>query len=381
MAIVSFELPDELQGVTAADIQRAILNRLPENLDKTEGGFIWDMTMPTALEKAEVLQFWLPLALMNSFHMWATGRWLDYCAHDCGLSRHLATYSYGDVEVVATEAVTFPAGFIFSVPSEDSNPAIDFEVVEAAAIDEPGTLTIRVKAVESGTNSNVPRNSISIMKNPIRGVESINNPAATTGGTLPETDDSLRQRIDDFYAGRGASFVGNRKDYERWAKEVAGVGYARCIPLYAGANSVKLVIADANGDPANAEILAAVESYIFGTGHDDINRLAPVGVAQWEVAAPTLTPINYSLDVKLAAGYTLENVERLIRENLGKFYRTLADEENTFGELRYVAVSEQIFNTAGVADFKHLRVNNSRDNVTFAVDEMPLTGTVALTPY
>ena len=381
MAIVSFELPDELQGVTAADIQRAILNRLPENLDKTEGGFVWDMTMPTALEKAEVLQFWLPLALMNSFHMWATGRWLDYCAHDCGLTRHPATYSYGDVEVVTTEAVTFPAGFIFSVPSEDSNPAIDFEVVEAAAIDEAGTLTIRVKAVESGTNSNVPRNSISIMKNPIRGVESISNPAATTGGTLPETDDSLRQRIDDFYAGRGASFVGNRKDYERWAKEVAGVGYARCIPLYAGANSVKIVIADANGDPANAEILAAVESYIFGTGHDDINRLAPIGVAQWEVAAPTLTPINYSLDIKLAAGYTLENVERLIRENLGKFYRTLADEENTFGELRYVAVSEQIFNTAGVADFKHLRVNGSRDNVTFAVDEMPLTGTVALTPY
>ena len=381
MSIVEFKLPEELRNVSAAEIEQRILARLPDTIDKTEGGFVWDFTMPTALEEAELLEFWLPLALKTMSHIWAKGYWLDLHAYDCGLERLSPTYSYGDVEVVTTEAVTFPAGFIFSVPSENSSPAIEFETLEEISCDEATTLTIHVKAVESGTGSNVKHDTITIMKTPIRGVESITNPSATSGGTAAEDDESLRQRIDDYYAGRGASFVGNKKDYERWARMVAGVGYAHCIPTYDGANSVKLVIADANGDPANNEILRAVEKFIFGTGHDDINRLAPIGVAKYEVSAPDLVTINYSLDIKLEDDFTLEQVEELIRDNLGKFYATLADDDNYFSELRYVAVSKVILETNGVADFKHLRINGTRENISFAEDEMPMTGTVELTAY
>ena len=380
MSIVEFELPDELQnGVSAREIVRQMLEYMPDNLDKTEGGFIWDMMMPPALEKAELLEFWLPLALKTMSHIWATGRWLDYHAYDCGLSRRPPTYSYGDIEVTTTESVTFPAGTVFSVPSENSVPAISFETVESASIEGAGTLTIRVKAVDSGTGSNVPRDSITIMKNPIRGVEKITNPAPTTGGTLAEDDESLRQRIDDFYAGRGASFVGNKKDYERWAKDVPGVGYAHCIPLYDGANSVKIVIADANGDPANSEILQAVERYIFGTGHDDIERLAPVGVAKYAVVAPTLVPITYSLHAKIST--TIESVTEQIEIALKNLYATLSDDENYFAPLKYVEVSAVLTKVAGLEDFKHLRINGALSNIAFADDEYPITSAVELTPY
>ena len=381
MSLVEFQLPEEIRNVSVNEIEQRILARLPDTLDKTEGSFLWDLTMPTALEEAELVQFWLPLALKSSFHMWAKGKYLNYCAYDCGLERLPPTYAYGNVVVTTTEAVTFPAGFIFSVPSENSSPAIEFETLEAVSCDGAETLTIRVKAVESGTGSNVKHDTITIMKTPIRGVENITNPEALTGGTVAESDESLRQRIDDYYAGRGASFVGNKKDYETWARMVAGVGYAHCIPTYDGANSVKLVIADANGDPANNEILRAVEKFIFGTGHDDVNRLAPIGVAKYEVVAPDLVTINYSLDIKIADDFTLEQVEELIRVNLGKFYATLADSENYFATLRYVAVSKVILETNGVADFKHLRVNGARNNVDFAEDEMPATGEIILTAY
>ncbi len=60
---------------------------------------------------------------------------------------------------------------------------------------------------------------------------------------------------------------------------------------------------------------------------------------------------------------------------------TLADAENRFGTLRYVKVSEQILNTAGVEDFKHLRVNDGLSNVDFAEDELPITGTIELISY
>ena len=380
MSLVEFELPAELQNVSADEFCRQMLARIPREIDTTEGSFVFDMLKPPALLAAELVQFWLILGLQNAFHMWATGRWLDYCAADCGLSRHSATYAYGDVHVTADPFLTFESGFVFSVPSENGEPAIDFETLENATIPESGELTIRVRAVTAGKIGNVRADTITIMKNPVDNVYKITN-SATSGGTEIESDDSLRARIDDYYAGRQASFVGNKKDYVRWAKSVDGVGFAHCIPLYFGANSVKLVIADANGQPATQEILDTVESFIFGTGHDDLNRLAPIGVAKWKVSAPILDYVNYSLDVKIDSGFDIASVEENIRRKLDAFYLTLADNENRFGTLRYVKVSEQILNTAGVLDFKHLRINGNLDNVEFDEDELPTTGTIELTAY
>lgn len=380
MSLVEFELPAELRNVSADEFCRQMLARIPKEIDTTEGSFAFDMLKPPALLADELVQFWLVLGLRNAFHMWAAGRWLDYCAADCGLSRRAATFAYGDVHVVADPFLTFESGFVFSVPSENGTPAVDFEVVEDSIVPESGELTMRVKSVLSGKIGNVRADTITIMKNPVDNVYSITN-TATSGGTEIESDVSLRARIDDYYAGRQASYVGNKKDYVRWAKSVDGVGFAHCIPLYAGANSVKLVIADANGQPAAPEILAAVERFIFGKNHDDLERLAPVGVAKWEVSAPNLNYVDYSLDVKIDSDFTLEVVEENIRRKLDAFYMTLADGENRFGTLRYVKVSELILNTAGILDFKHLLVNGNLDNVDFAEDELPITGTIELTAY
>lgn len=374
MSLVDFELPDELKsGVSAEEINQAMLADL-KGYDTTEGGFLWDMSMPSALEMAELLQFWLPLALKTMNHMWAKGRWLDYHAHDAGgLVRKGATYAYGDVIVETTQAVTFPAGFIFSVPSENSSPAIDFEAVEAATIDAAGSLTIRVKAVDAGTGSNVAADTISIMKNPIKGVATITN-TELTGGTAAEDDESLRQRIDDYYAGRNASFVGNRADYERWANSVDGVGFSHCIPTFDGANSVKIVIWDGNGDPANKEILSAVYQYIFGTGHDDLDRLAPIGsrgVTKAEVVAPIWTPINISLKAKLAEDVTADEAKAAIVEALQTLFKSLIDSNHVYGTLKYVSVSAAINSVEKVLDFKRLRLNGTLENVKFGEDHMP----------
>lgn len=380
MSLVEFELPAELRNVSADEFCRQMLARIPKEIDTTEGSFAFDMLKPPALLADELVQFWLVLGLRNAFHMWAAGRWLDYCAADCGLFRRAATFAYGDVHVVADPFLTFESGFVFSVPSENGTPAVDFETLEDSIVPESGELTIRVKSVLSGKIGNVRADTITIMKNPVDNVYSITN-TETSGGTEIESDVSLRARIDDYYAGRQASYVGNKKDYVRWAKSVDGVGFAHCIPLYFGANSVKLVIADANGQPATQEILDAVERFIFGSDHDDLERLAPIGVTKWEVAAPNLNYVNYSLDVKIDSDFTLEVVEENIRRKLDAFYMTLADSENRFGTLRYVKVSELILNTAGILDFKHLRINGNLNNVDFDEDELPITGNIELTAY
>ena len=382
MSLIEFEQPDWLKGQSARAINKRMMAQLPDDLDKIEGGFIWDLTMPSAEEKAELLQYHMVLALKTMFHMWADGIWLDYHAQDCGLTRKEANKAYGYVTVTGEPNTKIDQGFIFSVPSDNSGePAIDYATINETVIPEEGIIDIAVQAVVAGKSSNIANDKIAIMRSPVKGITHITNKEAITGGTEKESDDALRQRIDDFYAGRMASFVGNKKDYIRWAKEVAGVGFAHCIPCYNGANTVKVVIADSNGEPANQEILDAVELHIFGTGHNDINRLAPIGIVEYAVVAPILAEINYSLDIKLVENFTLERVETLIRENLKEYYKTLSDDDNNFGTLKYVAVSAVIFNTEGVADFKHLRIDNAIKNIAFGEDKIPSTGEINLTLY
>lgn len=430
MAIVDFEQPDSIKNTTYKKILKALLNEIPDKYDKLEGGFVHDMIAPTALEAAELIQLWLPLAIRTNFHMWADGQWLDYHAMQCGLTRLPATSSYGDVKVTTTGKVKFPAGFVFSIPSENNEPAIDFETTQAYSFTDAGTYTVRVKSVLTGSSQNIAAGSISIMKNPVKNVASIDNEATFTGGTDAEDDESLRERIDDFYAGRGASFVGNKRDYERWAREIAGVGYAHCIPLYfkawqavfkvtnasgneikgnlqvvagdtpnelkiisdanttlscdleySGYNSVKLVIADADGNPALPERIAEVEQHIFGTGHDDINRLAPIGVVKYEVSAPTSHEIKISMQAQLTVAAS--TVKTRMVNALRKHFKTLADEDNNFGTLKYSKVAAIISNVNGISDFKNMKLNNGTDNVSFERDEIPTieTSYITITTY
>ena len=381
-----FELPEELKGVTYESILAEMLGQVPDRYDKIEGGFVYDMIAPSALEAAELIQFWLTLGLKMNFHMWATGKWLDYHAADCGLTRRPATPAYGELSITTTKKVKFPAGFVFSVPSENGEAAIDFEVVTTKSIDGTGTVT--VKAVIAGKSGNVAAGSVEIMKTPLKNVESITNPEAFYGGTEAESDDSLRQRIDDFYAGLTSSFVGNNSDYRRWALSVPGVGYAHVAPCYAGANTVKIVLADANGDPVVEAIRAAVEEKIFGgkytdaASHTSLERLAPIGLVKWEVVPFSTIAINLSMEATLSE--TASVVKNFIAEALKEYFKTLADDELNYGVLKYVQVSAVLSKVSGLDDFKHLRIAKAGqtlalDNITFEANELPIVGAITFT--
>ena len=274
------------------------------------------------------------------------------------------------------------------------------------------------------------------MKNPVKNVASITNPDAASGGVEAESDDSLRERIDEFYAGHGASFVGNKADYERWAHEVDGVGFAHCIPnapiwssyftlrdsdnksvegtleiragdspneikivdtsstvddphtltgnlVCDGLNAVKLVIADGNGDPATQPILDAVEKYIFGTGHSDLARLAPIGVAKYDVVAPSVKSITLTMNAKRPEGVTVAAVKTNIVKVMNAYFKTLSDEENFYGELRYSKVAAILAGVAGLEDYRNLLINGAVDNIIFKQDELPqiTTGNITLNEW
>lgn len=376
MSLVEFKKPEWLDGQSARTINQRMMANLPDDLDKVEGGFLWDMTMPSALQKSELLQYHMVLAIKTMFHMWAGGRWLDYHAHDCGLVRKEANKAYGYVTVTGEPNTVIPSGFVFSVPSDSGEPAIDYETLTEATISDEGEIDIAVQAVNAGKSSNITNDKITVMRSPIKGITHITNKDAITGGAEAESDDALRQRIDDVWAGRESSYVGNNADYKRWAMEVPGVGYAHTIPgeKYNGPNSVKVVVVDADGLPANEQICKAVYVHIFGTHRKDLARLAPTGVIDFAVVPPSPVSIRYSFDLKLADGADVETVKSNFKSALSAYYSTLTTDENVSSFVKYVQAAAVLAGKVeGVADFRHFRMNGALENIEFQEDEYPVT--------
>ena len=374
MADEKFVIPSWLNDQDAETIHKRMMARLPPDIDDTEAGFPWDLTKPSALEKAELLQFHLVETLKLMFPMWAYGEWLDYHAHRINLSRRPGTQAYGTLAVSGLAGTTIPQGFIFAVPAVGNSQAVEFLTTEEVTIGETGTAEVGVIAAEIGLEGNVPAGSIAIMADPMTGITAVTNPERITGGTLEEDDESLRERILEAERAGEASFVGCDADYIRWAKEVPGVGEAFVIPQWNPdvKNSVKLVVLDANGEPANELILEEVFNYIISPG-DRINRKAPIG-AILTVAAPTMVPITYSLKATLRAGYDAASVRVAIESDIWNYY-VQAKEDNL---VKYNEIHAIITHSPGIFDFTDLTMNGKTDNIVLRLDEYPATESVDL---
>ncbi len=370
MSIPEFIPPSFLSDQDAETIHKRMMENLPPDIDDMENGFPWDFTKPTALEKAEMLEFHLVETLKIMFPMWAYDEWLDYHAKGRGITRKPANAASGELLITGIPGTTIPAGFKFAAPATADTPAIEYQTTEKYTIGEDGTVRAQITAVEAGPKGNVPANTVTLMMTPIKGITSITNEANITGGTEVENDDELRNRIMEIDAASEVSFVGSDGDYKRWAEEVPGVGTALVIPEWAGPGTVKVVVIDANGQPANAAIIAAVYDNIMSPG-DRLQRKAPIG-ATVTIEAPTAKELNYTFTLELKAGENQETVLERFKAQLRTYYV----EAKKDGVVRYNRVSSILINTDGVKDFTDLTINGGTVNIDLEEDEYPVTGIV-----
>lgn len=376
-----FTLPEWHRGETAEQIQARMMERLPSDIDNIEGGFPYDFTMPTALEEDELMNFVLVETLKIMFPMWSYGKYLDWHAKGVGIARRPPNRASGTITVTGVPGTDIPAGTVFCVPAVGDTPAIEYATNDAATIGQPepegdgtvpeyGAVDIPVTAVVGGTASNVPADTIVIMGTPIKGVVNVTNAASITGGTAEEDDDSLYERI-TLAEQNSESFVGNDADYIRWAKEVNGVGTVLIDTQYEEEhpNWVKLIILDANGQPANDQILTAVYDHIMGPNNRAEDRLAPIG-AVLIVEAPAGCSLTIAVKgLELEEGATAEEVVRRFKENLETYYIEAKEE----GEVRWNMVHAIFTQTEGVEDFEGLTVNGGMFNIPIDVEDYPVT--------
>lgn len=376
------ELPDFLENSSEDEIHEKMLGNLPEDIDKSEGGFPWDFTRPTAIEISELKEYVLVEVLKCLFPATCEESYLlDYHADERGgMVRRESVNASGYVTITAKAGLVIPLGYGFSTEADDEGNTIEFVTIEEATVDTLGNAKIPIEAVEGGADSNVGANTIVLHTGDENGelldeIISVTNEEPITGGLDEEDDDTLRERIVEYDQSQDVSFIGNVADYKRWALSVAGVGAATVISAKDTSGTVKIILLDQNGQPASKQIQDAVYDYIMSPD-DGEARLAPTN-AVLEITTPDTVTINVAAVVYLKEG-TIREVQDSFKTALQAYLLNVSSNA-TDNVARISAINSLLSSISAVYDYEDVQINDAVKNVEFESGQMPVLGTVTLT--
>ena len=321
----------------------------------TEGSFVDAVLRPVAYALAAYNYDLAAQAAMASPQT-AVGEYLEAQARDYGLTRLSGTRATAFVTFSGAEGTVIPVGTAVQTKS-----GLVFLTGNEVVI-ENGNATTAVSAEAVGSNYNVPENSICTMQS----FSAVAIAAATVaaGGTDAESDDALRNRLNNLRANSPAS--GNAAQYESWAQE-AGAGKAKAVGRWDGnPGTVKIFLLDANMHPAGEDLIAAVSSHIE---------------PQRDVCHEVTYAAAGNVDVSIAAtvsvvGTTAAVVQATLSEVVSAYF---AEISLTGQPVSYNKISYLLLSIPGVTDFSALTLNGGAQSVTVSSDAAPVLKAVSVT--
>ncbi|MEN1989955.1 baseplate J/gp47 family protein [Paenibacillus hubeiensis] len=373
------EFPNYLEEQTEEQIMQRMLDRLPVDLDKSEGSFLWDAQAPVAFMLSEAA-VWAQELLRRGFASTvASGdpnfraEELDLRAGEHGITRRAAVAAQGVVRFVGTPGKVVPAGTVVATLADEisGEASLEYETTGSVELDAEGSGTVGVRALVAGKESNVPAGTVVVLSTPVSGVTSVVNPDAIKGGADIETDMALLER---FYAKvRNQGTSGNKAQYIQWASEVPGVGATRVIPLWQGPGTVGLYLLDTDKRAAGPDLVQAVQQYIDPTQDGQGEGAAPAGPIVSVMPAEEV-PMNIEVKLTLASDVTLAEVKEQIERGVTAYLKQLAFADPL---VRYTRIAAILLDIPPIIDYAELTVNGMSDqNIEMKPSQVAVLGTV-----
>jgi uncharacterized phage protein gp47/JayE len=164
----------------------------------------------------------------------------------------------------------------------------------AGVIPAGGTTTTIVQAIVGGQAGALASGETLYWETHPVGIDAT---ATTTGdpvgGSDAESEAEYRDRVFDWY--QHPEGGGTAHDFERWAREVTGIGYAIAFVARRALGTIDVAVLDHEGDNVTAGVLADVQDYL------DDKR--PAGCAESLAVPPTLTTLAVHRRLTMADGY------------------------------------------------------------------------------
>ena len=341
---------------TADGILARMLQNIPQEYNKEVGGFIYDILKPVSMEFEKEYKE-IDTNMRRLLVATAEGDDLDTALEELGYKRKKATFAKGYVTVTGSVGATVPAGALVS------KGKCVYIVQEAAELID-GTATVPITAQIAGESGNADVGTVNYFPVTLENIISVTNAEKIAGGTDKESDGDYRERY--YYFLDHPVTSGNVYEYEQWAREVDGVGLAKCYKLWNGPGTVKVVITTAALEPAPSELVEAVKNHI------EEQRVVGPTVT---VVSAELIALNISADVVLNDGYTLEAVSEEYTEAVKNYFKSIGF---SGGLIPYTEIGSILQELEGVYYYSNLLINGKTDNLQIADGELVGLGEVVL---
>lgn len=345
------------------DIHNRMIEAAPSNVNTIEGDIFWDNTRPIAEEIAKIRNIGFKKLLYSRFTQTAEeDEDLDFKGNEIGLPRKEADYAIQKIQIIGKEGTIIEKNRIACTAATEEVKSIEFAINETATIDSSGEIIVKATCTEAGIIGNVALGNIKILAKSLDGVSSVSNIEIVKLGVDKEDNESYRKRI--LERKQNPLTSGNKYEYEYWAKQVTGTGYAKCVP---GAGNVKVIITNSNKRAASEELIQEVYDYI--------DNIRPVLAGTLTVATVKEISINIAVDVEIDTSVILGDVQELFKNIIEDYFN------NTVYNTKKISIAKLnalLMDINGVVDADNLKINGGSNNITLAEDEIAVVGNVEL---
>lgn len=332
--------------MTYEELLRAMLDRVPSDVDKREGSVIYDALAPCTYFLAQQnfqLDNFIDLVLPDT----ALGEYLDRAAEAYNIFRKPATKAIrkmtasGSVEIGTRWGIS---NLVYIVKEEESE--IEYQV----ECETPGVIGNQYSGALQSISS-------------VTGITAELGDIITPGADK-ETDEALRERL--YTKIRLPATSGNVYHYQQWALEVSGTGAAKVFPLADGPGTVTVLVVDSD---------KKISSSLPKTVAEYIETMRPIG-ATVTVKSPDSVSINIKARVLRSESKTLDDVKKAYKDAVDTF---LKETVFTTYRISYAKLGSLLLDIPGVEDFEGFLLNGGTGNVMIGETQIPVTGTIELT--
>lgn len=298
--------------------------------------------------------------LNQSFPQTAQGMYLDYQGQMRGLIRLPATKAAGtlrfSVDMAPVSDVVIPAETTCMTEDE-----IRFQTTAAVTL-IAGTLSVDApaEALEGGKSGNAASGTINILTACPMAVTGCTNPAAFSGGSDEEDDETFRRRILESYQRlpNGA----NAAWYEQTAMNYGGVAAARAVGRARGIGTVDVYVATEQGLPGE-DLLTGLQTEL------QAKREIAVDVT---VKAPSVQNVDMAIAVTPKNGMPFEEVKAEVEQSVASFFSG-----KLLGQpVRLADLGSMIYALNGVENY---RISAPTADVAADSTVLPILGTLTVT--
>lgn len=346
------------ESMTYETILQGMIDRVAQKyptVDIREGSIVFDAMASAAIEFA-IAYTVVDNAMLESFVKTASREYLYLACDQIGL----------DTSRFDETAGTHKAVFNVEVPIGSRWNCDLYNYTVTKLLSDEGEHVYEVECETLGSAPNIKTGDLTPISDMPNGFEQGQLVSCLVEGKEESPDDEVRDAYYEYV--KNTYGDGNVNQYLKWCSEYDGIGNAKVIPLWNGANTVKVSILSESNTAASDELIAEFQQYLDPNSEGMGNGVAPIG-AFVTVSTATELPINVSATITYDAGYS-GSVD--LSSAISDYLSEIAYKKSV---VSYMSIGSALLKVEGVDTVTNLTINGGTTDITLGAEQIPVLGT------